>query len=50
MSDDLLKVVLDYNSAEPSERENIFTGRFMQIHSGEKVLTPDYIPNNNFIS
>jgi hypothetical protein len=48
MSEDLMKLVLDYNFAEFSERENISTGRFIKIHSGEKVLSPSFVPNKNF--
>jgi hypothetical protein len=48
MSEDLIKVVLDYNFGEFSDKEKISTGKFIKIHSGEKILSPNFLPNKNF--
>jgi len=47
MSEDLIKVVLDYNFGESYDKEKISTGRFIKIHSGEKILSPNFLPNKN---
>ena len=46
MSEDLMKVVLDYNSADIKERDKISTGNFIKIHEGG-IVDINYIPNNS---
>jgi hypothetical protein len=44
MSDDLIKVVVDYNLATEADKENISTGAFKRIYSGEGIDL-NYLPN-----
>ncbi len=44
MSDDVIKVVVDYNLADGKDKENILTGKFKKVYE-EGISELDYLPN-----
>jgi hypothetical protein len=46
MSEDLIKVVVDYASTDNRDKLKISTGRFIKIHTGEMIDPIKILPNN----
>ena len=44
MSDDIIKVVVDYNLADETDKKNILTGKFKKVYV-EGISEMDYLPN-----
>jgi hypothetical protein len=44
MSEDLIRVVIDYNTSDLKDKSNIDTGKFVKIYSGEEINITD-LPN-----